>query len=941
MLRRPVAVVLAAAPLVLAAAIAPFGPVPPRAVKRPEPQPPALDLRARAAEIPLHFEPNVGQSDPEVLFLARAPRSALFLTAEEAVLSLTSPDGARRALRMRVEGAAPAPSVEPAEPLAARVNHFVGDDPADWHRGIPTYGSIRVAGVRPGVDLVFHGDRRRLEYDVVVHPGADPSSVALRFHGAESIRHEEDGGLALDLGGAELRQEPPFAYQEFQGERREVASAWEPRADGTYGFRVGEYDRTRTLVVDPVIVYSTYFGGIGADTGEDIAVDSSGRAYIVGSTTSSRLPTGEAHQGDLRGAQDAFVAKFERDGRSLVFATYLGGATDVNGSPSTTGRAIAVDGDGDAYVTGWTRTTDFPTTSGAFQEQAPGVERDAQGDPFDSNEDAFVTKLSSAGDLVWSTYLGGTGDFPDEINAEDFGTGIAVDSGGHAFVTGQTRSTAFPTTAAAFQSVDPDASRFGGAIFGNANDVFVTRLDDDGSALLYSTYLGGTSDDGGPAGRIAGGTGSIDLDPSGNAFVAGRTESTDFPTTTRAFRATRAGGYDLFVARLGRFTGDDGLTFLLTYSTYLGGVADEAASRATSEVGVSAGRLGRVVVASDTRSFDFPVTSDAFQTTLRGPTDAVVAKVDTTASRAASLEFSTFLGGSGEDSATDVAVESSGSAYVVGRTASIDFPLADHVQEFLAGGDDAFVTKVSPGGSALFLSTYLGGRGNDGAAGVAVQSPDDVFLTGLTASADFPVTTDRFQGAFSGGASDAFVAKLSDEREPAAHDLALLRVVAPRRVRLTDRMPVRTVLVSVRIQSRSTHAETIPDLETLDRMITLTVESMGACPPPQPVLRRGRQERRFPVTLQPGDRFTAFYDVTFSCANDPAKTKRADPGHDDYTYRAVVTHAALDGQPDDHPVDDVCPRPNTSERDPFPDGSIPVGGCEAPLTDVEDRRSAE
>jgi hypothetical protein len=334
------------------------------------------------------------------------------------------------------------------------------------------------------------------------------------------------------------------------------------------------------------------------------------------------------------------------------------------------------------------------------------------------------------------------------------------------------------------------------------------------------------------------------------------------------------------------------------------------------------------------------VPGDAVQTQHAGTAraDAFVAKIDTTAFRAASLVYSTFLGGEADDLATGLGVETSGSAYVAGRTSSIGFPTEEPVQQFLSGPADAFVAKLSPGGDVLFFSTYLGGRGDDGAAGAAVQSPDDVYVTGDTASADFPVSGTRLQGAFAGGASDAFVVKLSDEREPVAHDLAVLGIDAPRRVRLNGRRPVRHAVVSVRIQNRSTHSETIPDLATLAAVVRLEVTSLGACPPPAVALRTGRQERRLPVVLRPTDRFTAFFDVTFDCANDPARSTRRDPGHDDFAYRAEVHHEALNGEPDDHPVDDVCPRPPMNERDPFPDGSLRVTGCPEVRTDVEDRR---
>jgi hypothetical protein len=895
--------------------------------------------RLRPAEIPLAFEANVGQAHEDVRFVARAPRSAVFLTDDAAVLSLAPPDAPPRHVAMRFVGASPDARPRGGAPSASRVNVYLGDDPARWRSGVPTTSSVRYADAYPGVDVVFHGARGALEYDFVVAPGADPDRVAVAFDGADAVRLE-GGALALRLGAGEVRHEAPVAYQTVAGERVDVACAWEPRGDGAFGLRLGAYDRDVPLVVDPTIVYATYLGGLGADEAEGIAVDDEGRAVVVGTTTSLDFPARDAAQSARPGTQAAFVTKLTSDGRDVVYSTYLGGTANAFGDAVTSGRAVDVDDAGAAYVTGWTESTDFPTTEGAFQESAPGVRRDAQDQPSDVNADAFVVKLADDGTLVWATYLGGTGDFPADQNDDDYGTGIAVDVTGAVHVTGQTLSTAFPTTADAFQAVDPDAQRFGGAILTNRHDVFFTRLAANGVAPTYSTYLGGNADDGGPGGRLFGGTGGVDLDSFGNAYLAGRTESTDFPTTTNAFQTVRGGGYDAFVVRMSRLTGEAGVTFSVGYSTYLGGVADEGGT-AQSKFAVVGLRPGRAFVAGDTRSFDFPTTAGAFQRTFGGDpnTDAFVAKLNTTAvTRAASLEASTFLGGAADDLATGLDVDPSNRIHVAGRTASLDFPVAAPLQEFLRGPEDAFVAMLSPNAGALSFSTYLGGRGSDGAEGLAFRVPDDVHVAGTTTSDDFPASTVRFRGDFAGGATDAFVVKLSEEPEPNAHDLAVLGIEAPRHVRLTDRNGARRLPVVVRIQNRSTHAETITDAAMLAQVVQLTVESLGPCPAPVATLRDG-QIRRLPLTLQPGQRTRIAFDVLFDCANDGVRSTRSDPAHDDFTYRAQVFHEPIDGAPDDHAVDDVCPRDPMNERDPFPDGTFRVRGCPRVFTDVDDRRT--
>lgn len=905
---------------------------------------PASERRAPANAAPSHglpplaFEENRGQAPEAAAFVARTPGATVLVQDDAVVLAIAG--GGARPVGLLLPGAAPASPWTAERPLPGVVHHYRGRDPASWLTSVPTFARVVRRGVHPGVDLVLRGDARRLEYDFLVAPGASPESIAVAFDGAERVRIE-DGALLLESGAATLRHEAPFAYQEVGGARRGVACAWRARGDGSFGFEVGAYDRASALVIDPVVVHAGFLGGLGADAAEDVALDSAGRVHVVGTTSSPQFPLRAAEQGALLGVRDAFVTKLSADGGTVLWSTYLGGALNPGGDPETVGRALALDPAGSVFLTGWTASLDFPTTSLAFQRDAPGTRRDPQGVVIGTNFDAFAAKLSDEGRLLWATYLGGTGASPAEVNGDDLGTGIAPDpAGGGVFVMGQTLSTRFPTTLDAVQPLDPDAFRTGGAIFQNANDVFLARLSANGAALEYGTYLGGSLDDGGPLGRLPGGSGGLDVDAFGNVYLAGRTESGDFPVTPGAAQTLKRGAYDAFAVRLGRFAGSASVTYALTYATYLGGIADEG-SRPASEFGVTVVSDGRFWVCGDTRSMDFPVTQDALQPAHAGgpaDVDGFVARLDARVAGTASLEYATYLGGSLEDTATAVAAGAAGTPHVAGRTRSADFPVVDSIQGLPGGGEDAFVLKLSPVGTSLVFSTLFGGRGDEGARGLDVLLTGDVAIAGETSSLDLPSGGSALQRVYGGGSTDAFVLRLADGTPLLARDLAVLGVSAPRRVRLNASRPSRTVAVGVRIQNRGTRPETIADMETLASVVRLTVESMGACPAPAPVLRARGQARRLPLVLAPRQRALVVFDVTFDCANDAARSKRRDPGHDDFTYRAEVRRDAIDGAPDDHPLDDACPRPPMNVRDPFPDGTLRVAGCPAAVTDIEDRR---
>lgn len=671
-------------------------------------------------QLPLLFEPNRGQVEKEVKWLARCRGYTLFLTEREAVMALRQgKDKPSSVVRMRLAGSQPWRASEGLEPTGGISNYFLGNDPKKWRTNIPHYRQVKLAGVYAGIDLVFYGNPRRLEYDLVAQPGADPKQIRLAYEGVKQIWVDAAGDLVLTTHtGVELRQQRPRVYQDIGGQKVEVAGVYEILERRQVRIQVAFYDTSRPLVIDPVLVYSTYLGGSGDEIGHGIAADGAGSAYVTGSTTSANLPAMNPIQEDFgAGLYDVFVAKFDSSGSALVYSTYLGG----NGPDE--GHGIAVDASGNAYVAGETSSTDFPTAR-PFQ---PNLRVDARCSHSINSasfpcSDAFVTKLNAGGALVYSTYLGGWD--------SDDARGIAVDAQGNAHLAGCTgRGSDFPT-------VNPLPSTQWG-------DIFVAKVNASGSALLYSTYLGGL-----PRAN------SIALDPAGNAYVTGETPFySSFPTVGALFPTFGGGGNDAFVAKLSA-TGSS-----LIYSTYLGGAGWEEG------LGIAVDSSGNVYVTGRTDSENFP-TANAFQPVKGGPapqfqrgSDAFVAKLNAEGSV---LIYSTYFGGTGDEEGNAIAVDGAGNAYITGPTISTDLPTASPLQAANARGYDAFVAKLDPEGSALVYSTYLGSSdGSDWAKGIALDGSGGVYILGTTNSASFPGIGDVPFSA--GGGYDAFVSKLEDQ----------------------------------------------------------------------------------------------------------------------------------------------------------------------------------
>jgi hypothetical protein len=653
------------------------------------------------ARLPLQFEANRGQADEQVKFLSRGGEHALLLAPSETVLALGRRGEHQTIVRTRFVGSDPRAAIAGEQELAGKVNYLIGTDPGKWRTNIATYARVRYEALYPGIDLVFHGRGGTLEYDFVVAPGADPALIALRIDGAARLKLSPSGDLVIDTPNGALRYRKPFIYQERNGVKQQVAGGYILKSPNRVAFKLASYDATRALVIDPVIVYSTYVIGSGDLTGVGgIALDTKGNVYLAGV---SRGP-------DLGSFWEAYVAKVNSDGTALHYLTYLGGNSEDNAT------GIAVDASGNAYVTGKTRSTNFPTTAGVFQ---PAFHN--QNSQF-SQQDLFVTKLNSTGTaLLYSTYLGGSG-------SEDDFAAIAIDSVGNAYVTGRTASSDFPTTPGVFQT-----SGWG---------AFVTKLNSDATALIYSTYLGTGINDG---------TFSIAVDASGNCYVTGVTRSTTFPTTPAAFQRALRGSSDAFAMKIN----PQGTA--LIYSTYLGGNNDESGNAIAIDSG------GNAYVTGSTDSTDFPTTPGAFQTVFGGvPNDAFVTKLNADGS---ALVYSTYLGGGGSDSGGGIAVDAAGSAYVGGRTNSRNFPTTSNAfQRSLNGSYDAIVSKLNSDGTRLAYSSYLGGGGSGSQYGqygtsIALDGYGNAYVAGATDSNDFPVTQDAVQGNKDGKQTAAFLVK--------------------------------------------------------------------------------------------------------------------------------------------------------------------------------------
>ncbi len=705
------------------------------------------NLQVAYAALPLAFEANQGQTDERVDFLARGRGYMVFLTSTEAVFALPQNPTAQRQehrvathhpqlsdsgprttdsgliLRMQLVGANVNPRGAGGKELPGKVHYFRGNDPQKWRTNIPTYAKVKYQEVYPGVDLVYYGNQRQLEYDFVIAPGVDPRIIRLAFAdlGETSFRIDLNGDLILGVAGGEVRLLAPHVYQESDGVKHAISGRYVlPRSATTdsgfheVGFEVAAYDLSKPLIIDPVLSYSSFLGGSGLETGDNgvgnpfgnLTVDSAGNAYVVGSTSSVDFPTVSPLQASLGGGTDAFITKVKPDGTGLLSSTYLGG------SGSDVALNIALDSSG-AYITGYTCSSDFPTWH-PLQASLGG------------NCDAFITKMNlGVTMLLFSTYLGGSGN--------DDGHGIAVDSSGNVYVTGTGDPATFPTTPGAFQD-SPGGS------------AFVAKLNATATALVYSGFLGGRDGL------------DIAVDASGSAYVTGITYADAHFPTPGALQTTYGGGIsDGFVAKVNP-TGS-----ARAYFSYLGGSASDDNGYA-----IAVDSSGNAYVTGSTQSSDFPITPGAFQTTKKGIWNVFVTKVNPSGT---AMVYSTYIGGStpyAGDYGNEIVLDSAGSAYITGQTGSPDFPTTPDAFQLAYGGgsSDAYVAKLKPDGSGLVYSSYLGGKGAEIAFGIGLDASGNAYVAGTsyvggtTNANDFP-TVNPFQATYGGGSADAFVAKFS------------------------------------------------------------------------------------------------------------------------------------------------------------------------------------
>jgi hypothetical protein len=740
-------------------------------------------LKQTALSVPLFFEPNQGQTAPQVKFLAHGAGYGLFLTADEAVLKLQAravnarpsaadaKRGPSSVIRMHLEGANSAARISGASPLPGKSNYFIGNDPSKWHRDVPQFARVQYQSVYPGVDLVYYGNKGQLEYDFKVAPGSDPSQIALSFNGA-SARIDNAGisgnagDLILSTSGGDVRFRAPRIYQPatspLSKDAKDIAGSFRQLADNKIGFTVGAYDRSRELVIDPVLSYSTYFGGDLTESLVKVAVDSAGMIYIAGSTdsTPTSFPLVGAFQSTLNGTDNIFISKInplpQSGSPALVFSTYLGGS----GTDSLAG--IAVDSANNIYVAGTTTSTNFPATSNAFQTCAilpcPGTH-------------GFLARISlglnSTYTPTYVTYLAG--------NGTDAVTGLAIDTNQNAYVTGDTTSSNAASLAAGFPA-NPNGFQTVSNSPGNSQ-FFASKINTNGSgqlSMLYSTYFGG----GYPASATATG-GGIAVDPAGNAVNMYITGTTNMPP---GLGPNGEPGFPLFNAQQGCLneasvtsgcaaptTNTDAFLAKINpnipastpiYSTYLGGSGNEAGTA------VAADTSGIAYVTGSTNSTNWVCTScvSGFQLSYGGGnTDAFIAKIGNIVGSVYPLTYFTYIGGSGDDIGEAIVVDSVQAAHVAGSTTSTDLQVTSTFQPTNAGGQDAFAASISTslsGRGAGDLLTYLGGVSTDQGTGVAIDVFGNTYVAGTTMSGNFPVTAATAYQTTLHGPQDAFVSKI-------------------------------------------------------------------------------------------------------------------------------------------------------------------------------------
>ena len=708
--------------------------------------------------VPLHFERNLGQHNASDDFVATGLGYRVGLSARGATLTLADGAQGTAALRLALQNANPEARAVALDTLPGTVNYYRGNDAARWQTAASTHARVKYADVLEGVDVVYYGNQRHLQYDFVVAPGADPASIALRVEGASDVSVASDGRLLMTAGDRVVEQARPFTYQDIDGQRREVASRFVV-ADGTVGFDVGDYDRTRPLVIDPVIAYSSWLGGESEEGILDMAIDGSGNLVIYGFIVDApgvlEYPTTEGALKRTRTAsdtRDAFVTKFDPSGTTMLFSTLFGGTGGELLQPYAYDGGMALDAAGNVHITGSTKSPDFPTTI-LTSTTTPAFDSDYNGAaPPNDTEDGFYTKLSPTGALRYSTYFGGR-------RAEE-PHGIDVDAAGNAYISGSTGSDqtggasgGFTVTAGAYDQT-----------YNGAGDIFLLRFDGVGG-LTYATYLGGASGDGNNATNVR-----ASRTASNVVYVVGDSASASFPTTaSRVETYDGSGAPDAVLVRL-----DLALpgTNQLTYGTFLGGSGDEVFASLALDASDRVYAAGHTISSAAT----FPAAATVAGSIAPSGTDVLVAKFDTSLSGAASLVFATRINGFYTDVADDIALDSANQPWIAVQSGSFaptpnpaqDFPLVNTLQSQRSGnGGHAAVVQLNAAGNSLLLSSLIGGRsGRLGPFAVAVTGNDEVWVGGTSGggTSSLPLVT-PFQSTFGGGDTDATLQRIGRQAD--------------------------------------------------------------------------------------------------------------------------------------------------------------------------------
>jgi gliding motility-associated-like protein len=600
---------------------------------------------------------------------------------------------------MNLIGSNPKASPEGKQKQTAYYNYFIGNDDSKHASNVGLYKEALVKEVYTGIDIRYYFDRGSLRYDYIVHPRADPNQIRFSIEGSDKTYLNEKGELVFTTRFGEVKNADLYCYQ--QQDKKQVAAKFTKHGE-SWTITLDAYNKNQTLIIDPLI-YSTYIGGNADDYSWSIALDTMNNAYITGFTLSINYDTtsGAFQTTYGGGSWDVFVSKLNTTGSTLIYSTFIGGTYNEQGF------SIALDSSENAYITGRSGSIDYPITSGAYQTNNAG------------NDDAFVTKLNSMGNgLIYSTYLGG--------GSNEIARSIILDSLNNAYISGQTFSTNYPITAGAYQTNN-----------GGSNDIFVTKLNSNGTSLIYSTYLGGNQGEDCFA---------ITLDTSNNAYITGATYSSDFDVTLGAYQTVFGGGTDVIVAKL------NASGSALIYSTFIGGGINEWGSSIALDASNNA------YITGSTNSFDYDITLGAYQTTFAGGSDVFVTKLNATGS---ALIYSTYIGGGNSEISYAIVLDNSNNAYITGFTNSINYDITSGAfQTTLAGLYDVFVTKINSMGNGIIYSTYLGGSNQEIGYGIGLDNLNNAYITGFTKSLNYDITVGAFQTVYNGGYNDNFVTKI-------------------------------------------------------------------------------------------------------------------------------------------------------------------------------------